>query len=461
MSLSQSNELKRYAKTGWNEEYSEKVMRDAWLQHGVLPYNFLSYQCDRFTDEEIHELGILMMCLQNKRKKDAEFYINVVSEKTGWDKSVARHYMNLAKQKGYTYRRFITKALYALSFDELENLTPFTTTEKRKIAIAPEIRERTIQREKFIMHEMGWTYGKLKIESLKSKIIAGTNFNEYFTYKLYKHPAEEGLKYITEEVHLKLQLRYCNYAGDFRYFDNKVLFCETFKDYINRGWFRSKGLKFDDFEEKIKSWNDIIVKEINGLGGHGVVRYAVNISREKNEQVYQKIASGDFIIEERVVQHPAIAEFEPNTLNTIRIMSMNINGKCEILNAVMKFGSGAVVDNVLEGNGCVAGIDLNSGIICTDGVNKNGEVQIYHPNSKKKFRGFQIPCWETLIETVKKASQVVDNMPYIGWDVAIKNNGEIVIIEGNHNQAGFLVQYPFAISEEKGKRYTIEHCLHF
>lgn len=445
-------------RTGWSSDKAEKELIHAWEEYGVSPYNYLIYSCDKFTDTEISEFAELLKGLYKKSKEWINFYINVVCEKTGWEKDFAVIQMNKAKSKGYTYRQFITKALYVLSPEEIDNLEPLKKNNSNNV---PTINSKNVQRREAIMQKTGWTFGRLQIEYIKSKIIAGSNFHDYYMYKLYEYPVEESLKYITEEVHLKLQLRYCNYAGDFRYFDDKMLFCETFKNFIGRKYFESKGLTLEEFNERVKGWKDIIVKEKRGLGGHGVTRYSVNNNADNNMQIYDIIKQGDYIIEEKIQQHPDIAKFEPNTVNTIRVMSMNIDGECRILNAVMKFGSGAAVDNVIEGNGCVAGIDLETGIICTDGINRDGEVQRYHTNSHKQFRGFQVPCWDKLIETVKAASKVIPDMPYIGWDIAVKSNNEIAIIEGNHNQAGFLVQYPFAISEGQGRRFTVEKYLTF
>lgn len=52
-------------------------------------------------------------------------------------------------------------------------------------------------------------------------------------------------------------------------------------------------------------------------------------------------------------------------------------------------------------------------------------------------------------------------MPYIGWDITVRDNGRVEIIEGNHNPAGFIVQWPFAISENEGRRWLIEPYLGF
>lgn len=446
-------------KTGWSRDTASDNLQKA-KEKGVSPYSYLKNECWRFTENEISEFAEWTEKLQEKRRSDREYYINIVCEKAGWTKEFARNRMNAAKNRGYSFRKFITMALWKLSDSEFDKLEPLKTPEKVQGKVADGGTDHSdseiVDSQSLIMKEMNWSFGRLKIEALKSKVIAGANFNEFYTYKLYRHPAEKGREFITEEVHLKLQLRYCDYQGNEKYFDNKILFCKTFKDFIGRRWFETKDISFEQFQEKTKNFSSIIAKKINGLGGKGIKKYNLNHSEENDREIYNSLMTEEYIVEEYIEQHPAIAEFEPDTLNTIRIMSMNIDGNCKILNAVIKLGTGDIVDNMIAGNSYAAGIDVDTGIICTDGVNKNGEVATYHVNSGKRFRGFQIPCWEMLIETVKKASNVVECMPYIGWDVAVKSNGEIAIIEGNHNQAGFLVQYPFAISEGIGKRDTVK-----
>ena len=45
--------------------------------------------------------------------------------------------------------------------------------------------------------------------------------------------------------------------------------------------------------------------------------------------------------------------------------------------------------------------------------------------------GFKVPQWDNIVDTVKKAAIVHPEVRYVGWDVTIKEDGTIVLIEGN------------------------------
>ena len=55
--------------------------------------------------------------------------------------------------------------------------------------------------------------------------------------------------------------------------------------------------------------------------------------------------------------------------------------------------------------------------------------------------GFKIPKYKEVIELAKKASLVVDEVRYVGWDIAVTDKGP-VIIEGNEYPGHDIYQLP-------------------
>jgi hypothetical protein len=74
-----------------------------------------------------------------------------------------------------------------------------------------------------------------------------------------------------------------------------------------------------------------------------------------------------------------------------------------------------------------------------------------HPETGKTIQGFKIPYWEEMIELVEKASKVVSEVGYIGWDVAITPNGPI-LIEGNTSPGYKYYQIPFHLPDRFGNK---------
>lgn len=54
--------------------------------------------------------------------------------------------------------------------------------------------------------------------------------------------------------------------------------------------------------------------------------------------------------------------------------------------------------------------------------------------------GFQIPNWAALLEFVKQAALVVPQVRFVGWDVAVKDDG-FELIEANHDPGLELLEF--------------------
>ncbi len=71
-----------------------------------------------------------------------------------------------------------------------------------------------------------------------------------------------------------------------------------------------------------------------------------------------------------------------------------------------------------------------------------------HPDTGKAFRGFQVPRWREVLDTVRRAVDVLPNIRIAGWDAAPLEGGGTALVEGNHMPDVDLLQQPL----EKGIR---------
>ena len=74
------------------------------------------------------------------------------------------------------------------------------------------------------------------------------------------------------------------------------------------------------------------------------------------------------------------------------------------------------------------------------------------------IKGFQIPFWNEIIKMLISAANVVKEVGYIGWDVAITKTGPI-IIEGNNDGGYTAYQLPNLTNTNIGSRYKYEKYL--
>jgi Sugar-transfer associated ATP-grasp len=135
----------------------------------------------------------------------------------------------------------------------------------------------------------------------------------------------------------------------------------------------------------------------------------------------------DFIIQHVFKQHPAIAEFHPNSVNTIRFYTLRWHDEIKIISAVLRLGNmGRHFDN--------------RGIPC--GINADGRLNDYantkyfqrhdvHPVTGKAFKGFVLPGWQAAREFVKGLHQGLRYFDSASWDITIDPDSNPCLMEVN------------------------------
>lgn len=432
-------------------------------KHHISLENFQKYECWLFTETEMLDLAAALRMLREKTRANKVWYRKAICEKTNCTIDEAKRKLSAAYKRGYTSLRFIKSGNYRLTPEEIMKLPRYIHPEHEDSVADIRIRESKQHYIDTIMKEMDWSYPMVMTHHLKSYVNCGCSFHEYFVFKLYKKSFEEQRKFITTELWVKLYLRYCDYADTWKYFKSKALFNHKFNKYISREWCMSDNISFDKFNDYIENKSVIMFKPLDAQCGIGIQKYAVNESAEANQKIYEEISSiRSGVLEDIIKQHDDINKLTPDSINTIRVQTLLVDGKPEVLNACIRMGrdSSQFTDNFAAG-GLVASIDLSTGTIFTDAVTKFGEVYETHPTTGTKFKGYQLPCWDKIIQLCKEAALEVPTMPYIGWDVVVNADDSIQFIEGNHDAGAVMHQYPLAVTEGIGIRDTIDKYIWF
>ena len=126
----------------------------------------------------------------------------------------------------------------------------------------------------------------------------------------------------------------------------------------------------------------------------------------------------------------------------------------DIAYAGIRIGGGeSVVDNFHSG-GIVAGINLETGKVVTDGIDLS--CNIYKTTSTGvAVKGFMIPYFSEALDMVRDAGKDLEG--YLGWDIAISEDGP-VLIEANTMPGAVILQMPY-IPEKRGMKYVMEKYL--
>ena len=162
--------------------------------------------------------------------------------------------------------------------------------------------------------------------------------------------------------------------------------------------------------------------------GKGIELVDLREQRLSEEEYFVRlISTGKYLLEERVIQVPEMARFNPSSVNTIRCITLKTDRGVEIPWCFMRTGrNGAFVDNGGSG-GLIIGVDADSGAVFSDGIDEYNNVYKVHPDTKVSFIGSVVPQWEDMIAFCKKAAAEFNDVRYLSWDMALTENGWIVI----------------------------------
>lgn len=259
----------------------------------------------------------------------------------------------------------------------------------------------------------------------------GAGYYDYNIFAFYNMNHKQRKTYITRFKNKKL-IMYCNDQNYSHIFNNKNEFNKVYKKYLNREYLDLENVKFKEFENFMKDKDIIFAKPNVGESGKGIEKlYKKDFKNLKEMFNYVTNKEKNFgIIEELIVQHEALNKLYPLSINSLRIVSIVVDGVAHIVYVVSKSGNcGKFVDN-MENDGLCCPVDIEKGEICN--VAHTSKLITYdtHPYTNVKLIGYKIPYIKEAMELVKKAALEVPEVKYVGWDVFIGHNGP-GIIEGN------------------------------
>lgn len=440
-----------------SKKEATKLVKEAH-EVGFTYTGYINKKCWEFQTDELAEYKETLEDLKRLNEHNKNYYAQIVANKTGWPLEKAKEEMAKARKKGHYSKSYIMNNLYLLKDEEIEDKKQKPKKEPTKEELAKKAeKQKELQAHILeIMNEKNWTLGRYRIEYNKAKFNCGCDEEEFYLYKLYNKTPKEQKEYITTDTYWKMKLRYCDFKENYIYFHDKALFNTYFKKFVKRKWFKTENLSYEDFLKNIKGLKTIAYKPIDMLQGIGFKKFTVNESEHKNKEIYNYITREENgIVEEFITQHEKTAVFSPKSCNSLRIVTMNLNNDFKILGAVFRTGVDNDFDNWSAG-GIIAGVNVKTGKIDTDGADKKGNRYINHPISKIKYKGYTIPEWKKIEKALKEAANIIPNMPYIGWDIAITDKGEPEFIEGNHNHDVKILQSVYGILEDKGVKKILK-----
>lgn len=172
-------------------------------------------------------------------------------------------------------------------------------------------------------------------------------------------------------------------------------------------------------------------------GNHVYKLYADDVAGNPGlmQALFFEVVQSGFLFQQTIKQHSEMNKLNSSCLNTIRLDTfIDHSGNISVMSAYLKTNMrNNYIDNE-ESGGCEIPVDLESGRLRKYGhftIQYNGvKLPTEHPVSKTRFENFQIPYFEQAKELAVKAAGYMPGLRLVGWDVAIDENGP-VLIEGN------------------------------
>lgn len=177
----------------------------------------------------------------------------------------------------------------------------------------------------------------------------------------------------------------------------------------------------------------VIVKPSVATGqGHNIRFYDTDgMTPQEAEKIFDTYGE-NFIIQEKMSQHEALARLNPQSLNSIRIITLFRDGEVHILAPILRVGGfDSEVDNTSQGG--YQGRILPDGRLAPLGFthrNDRWEFVDSYPNGIR-FADVTVPSYDRVVETVRRQAERMSHFRIIGWDFAIAPDGEPLFIEFN------------------------------
>lgn len=267
-----------------------------------------------------------------------------------------------------------------------------------------------------------------------------TVYHNFYTEKT----GEYHVNYIPDDIYFNDINYYYNDFQAFKFIDNKTNYDKLFPTIHqpailaarkNGFWYLGDELvTLDTVRSLLQKYTTVFVKRATDCGGASGVFCLENSSSEQFRAEFDRIVetiSTDIAIQKMVVQHEDISKLNPDSVNTLRILTLlHKNGEVKVYSSILRIGGGkGRVDNFCAG-GMAVGVD-DAGKLKEYGYYLNGNRITEHPMTKVSFLGYEVPSFEAAKDLVKRAHLYVPHFRMVSWDVAIESDGTPTLIEAN------------------------------
>ena len=278
--------------------------------------------------------------------------------------------------------------------------------------------------------------GYVKRDMIKHFLKYKTGYTDYFKSNYINLTKEQKKDFLTSKNWIRV-IGYLN-PREYRVLTtDKIVFNHIMKDYLKRDYLDVRVSSTKDLESFLKGKDVVFAKPSKDFGGHNISKIEVKEIKDIKTLKKDLLNNKQYLLEEGIKQHDKVNEINPYAVNALRLVSVEKDGKSHVIAITFRIG--------LDENPAIQCRDtymrlLEDGTPACKFIDDDGVIYDKHPLTGFDFNTIKkIPYVKEAIEMVKEAHLLIPNLRYIGWDVAITNDGPC-IVEGNEFPSYGLVQ---------------------
>ena len=193
-------------------------------------------------------------------------------------------------------------------------------------------------------------------------------------------------------------------------------------------------ISIERLADLICQYKRVIIKPSFGLEGRGIETWKPGITKEERKRIIDKLRnySNNYVVQEYLLQHKLLSQFNSTSVNPIRVMTLRLNNKIVYLHSTLRFGTSNSITDIHFENG--------KEIVRMTSVEQNGVIgeYFYDINGFKMKTcelgiptGSVIPNHDKVIEMAMQIHEGLHHFDLIGSDISIDECGNPTMIEFN------------------------------
>lgn len=255
---------------------------------------------------------------------------------------------------------------------------------------------------------------------------------EYVAFHFADKSLDEKHTFISDKERMQI-LKSINDLDSFDMLDDKFQAYTRLKKYYRRKvMLVSSEEDFNRFKWFCFGRDRIVVKPYCDSLGRGIKPVYLK-GKTSRKEIFDQLREeyDSFIAEEIIDAHACIKALNPDSVNTVRVITYFDGEKSIVHDTFMKVGQkGSFVDNGGAG-GILVSVDPETGMLNSNGCDENGVIYEIHPNTGVKFNGYQLPDWKQATRLALELSDKIPGLCYIGWDFTYTKRKKWIVVEGN------------------------------